>query len=86
MVERADARALHRAALEGGLAEAGGETVDARIARGEFVFLNLRLRDGFALADFERALRRELRRVFGARAARLFDGELADSRPAAGFV
>jgi oxygen-independent coproporphyrinogen-3 oxidase len=63
-------------ALEGGLAEAGGETVDSTVERGEFVFLNLRLRAGFALADFEERFGESFDRVFGARAARLFEGEL----------
>jgi oxygen-independent coproporphyrinogen-3 oxidase len=63
-------------ALAGGLAETGGETVDARSARGEFVFLNLRLRYGFPLADFERRFGESFDSVFGARAARLFEGGL----------
>jgi oxygen-independent coproporphyrinogen III oxidase len=73
--ERMPARYVEQA-LEGGLAEAGGETVDAHSARGEFVFLNLRLRDGFALADFEARFGASFDSVFGARAARLFEGEL----------
>jgi oxygen-independent coproporphyrinogen-3 oxidase len=63
-------------ALEGGLAEAGGETVDSTSARGEFVFLNLRLRDGFKLADFEARFGESFDSAFGARAARLFEGDL----------
>jgi len=63
-------------ALNDGLAEAGGETVDVTIARGEFVFLNLRLREGFRLADFEARFGESFDRVFGARAARLFEGGL----------
>ena len=73
--ERMPARYVEQA-LKGGLAEAGGETVDARGARGEFVFLNLRLRDGFALADFEARFSASFDSIFGARAARLFEGEL----------
>jgi oxygen-independent coproporphyrinogen-3 oxidase len=73
--ERMPARYVEQA-LAGGLAEAGGETVDARSARGEFVFLNLRLRDGFALADFEQRFGESFDSVFGARAARLFEGDL----------
>jgi oxygen-independent coproporphyrinogen-3 oxidase len=73
--ERMPARYVEQA-LAGGLAEAGGETVDARSARGEFVFLNLRLRDGFALADFERRFGKSFDSVFGGRAARLFEGGL----------
>ncbi len=73
--ERMPARYVERA-LEAGLAETGGETVDTAGARGEFVFLNLRLRDGFALADFEARFGESFDRVFGARAARLFEGEL----------
>jgi len=63
-------------ALSGGLAEAGGETVDSAQAQGEFVFLNLRLRDGFKLADFKARFGESFDQVFGARAARLFEGDL----------
>lgn len=73
--ERMPARYVEQA-LERGLAEAGGETVDAASARGEFVFLNLRLRDGFALADFAARFGENFDSVFGARAARLFEGDL----------
>ena len=73
--ERMPARYVEQA-LKGGLAEAGGETVDARGARGEFVFLNLRPRDGFTLAEFETRFGESFDSVFGARAARLFEGEL----------
>ena len=73
--ERMPARYVEQA-LTGGLAEAGGETVDAKSAQGEFVFLNLRLRDGFALDDFEARFGQSFERVFGARAARLFEDNL----------
>ena len=73
--ERMPARYVEQA-LAGGVAEAGGETVDARSARGEFVFLNLRLRDGFALSDFERRFGESFDSAFGGRAARLFEGSL----------
>ena len=73
--ERMPAR-YSAAALAGGLAEAGAETVDAEVAAGEFVFLNLRLREGFALARFRGALRSQLRCEFGARSALLFDAKL----------
>jgi oxygen-independent coproporphyrinogen-3 oxidase len=73
--ERMPARYVEQA-LRGGLAEAGGETVDAHSARGEFVFLNLRLRDGFALADFEARFGASFDSVFGTCAARLFEGEM----------
>jgi putative oxygen-independent coproporphyrinogen III oxidase len=63
-------------ALKGGFAEAGGETVDRGSARGEFVFLNLRLRDGFALTEFEARFGESFDSVFGPRAARLFEGDL----------
>jgi oxygen-independent coproporphyrinogen-3 oxidase len=64
------------AALAGGLAEAGAETVDAEVAAGEFVFLNLRLREGFALADFEARFGLSFDARFGARSAILFDAKL----------
>ena len=47
---------------------------------GEFVFLNLRLREGFALADFEARFGASFDEIFGARAARLFEGELLENR------
>jgi oxygen-independent coproporphyrinogen-3 oxidase len=40
------------------------------------VFLNLRLRDGFKLADFEARFGESFDSAFGARAARLFEGDL----------
>ncbi len=48
-----------------GLAESGGETIDARIAAGEFVFLNLRLREGFARRDFQARFGQSLDDLFG---------------------
>jgi oxygen-independent coproporphyrinogen-3 oxidase len=63
-------------ALKAGLAEAGGETVEAASARGEFVFLNLRLHEGFSPSEFAARFGESFDRVFGARAARLFDGGL----------
>jgi oxygen-independent coproporphyrinogen III oxidase len=66
-----------------GLAEAGGETVDSATAAGEFVFLNLRLREGFALHEFARRFGMDFDSRFGPVAARLFEGELlirADGR------
>jgi putative oxygen-independent coproporphyrinogen III oxidase len=73
--ERMPAR-YSAAALAGGIAEAGSETVDAAIAAGEFVFLNLRLRDGFALSDFAARFGVSFDARFGAQAAPLFDAEL----------
>ena len=73
--ERMPARYVEQA-LKSGRAEAGGETVDNTSAQGEFVFLNLRLRDGFALADFETRFGESFDRVFGVRAERLFEGDL----------
>ena len=63
-------------ALAGGLAEAGSETIDGTIAAGEFVFLNLRLREGFALSEFEARFGVTFDTRFGAQAASLFDAEL----------
>ena len=50
--------------------------VDAEVAAGEFVFLNLRLREGFALADFEARFGLSFDARFGARSAILFDAKL----------
>ena len=55
------------------VAEAGAETIGDRTAQGEFVFLNLRLRAGFALADFRARFDCEFDSAFGATAMWLFD-------------
>lgn len=65
-------------ATESGAAEAGGEQVDAATAMGEFAFLNLRLREGFALDAFRERFGSEFDEVFGARSARLFEGGLLE--------
>jgi oxygen-independent coproporphyrinogen III oxidase len=52
-------------------AEAGGETIDAATAAGEFVFLNLRLIAGFRLADFASRFGQTFDDHFGAIASRL---------------
>jgi putative oxygen-independent coproporphyrinogen III oxidase len=73
--ERPPARYIERA-LRDGLAEAGAESVGARTAMGEFVFLNLRLRKGFATADFVKRFGRGFDDVFRAPTARLFENGL----------
>jgi oxygen-independent coproporphyrinogen III oxidase len=73
--ERMPAR-YSAAALAGGIAEAGSETIGGTIAAGEFVFLNLRLREGFALADFEERFGVSFDARFGSPAARLLETEL----------
>jgi oxygen-independent coproporphyrinogen-3 oxidase len=73
--ERAPARYVGRA-LAGGTAEAGAEEIDERTARGEFVFLNLRLRDGFELAEFRDRFGADFDDLFGARSSRLIEGGL----------
>jgi oxygen-independent coproporphyrinogen III oxidase len=75
--ERAPAKYIE-AALRDGNAEAGAETIDAATGASEFVFLNLRLRAGFALEDFRARFGRGFDDVFGARAARLFEGGLLE--------
>ncbi len=75
--ERVPARYIARA-IESGYAEAGSETVDRALAMGEFVFLNLRLREGFALDTFRARFGRSFDEVFGARAARLFEGGMLE--------
>lgn len=65
-------------ATEAGIAEAGAEQVERRTAMGEFVFLNLRLREGFACADFAALFGIDFADAFGARAARLFEGGLME--------
>ncbi|HYL58384.1 MAG TPA: radical SAM family heme chaperone HemW [Candidatus Acidoferrales bacterium] len=46
-------------------AKAGAESIDEATAHGEFVFLNLRLRDGFALKDFHARFGRNFECIFG---------------------
>jgi oxygen-independent coproporphyrinogen-3 oxidase len=69
--ERAPTVYIERA-LRAGIAESGGEFIDERTAAGEFMFLNLRLREGFVLAEFEHRFGRSFEAFFGATAARLF--------------
>jgi oxygen-independent coproporphyrinogen-3 oxidase len=74
--ERAPGRYIELA-LAGGLAEAGDETIDLRTAMSEFVFLNLRLRAGFAPDDFARRFGQALGDSFDGVSARLIaDGLL----------
>ncbi len=47
------------------LAEAGAETIGEATAQSEYVFLNLRLREGFALADFHARFGRHFECIFG---------------------
>jgi len=68
--QRSPARYIESAA-KAGLAEAGGEQVDQAMAAGEFVFLSLRLREGFALAEFARRFGTSFDAYFGDRAADL---------------
>jgi oxygen-independent coproporphyrinogen-3 oxidase len=73
--ERAPAAYIARAG-KAGTAESGSELIDPRTAAGEFVFLNLRLREGFALLDFHERFGESFDSLFGSRAARLLDGGL----------
>jgi oxygen-independent coproporphyrinogen-3 oxidase len=73
--ERGPAQYINRA-LPDGIAEAGSEIVDGPVAAGEFVFLNLRLRSGFALADFECRFGASFDQIFGARARPMVEGGL----------
>jgi len=59
-------------------AEAGSEVIDSTMAAGEFVFLNLRLREGFRPTAFERRFGATFDAIFGDRAARLFEGGLLE--------
>ena len=61
---------------ERAIAEAGAETCDEATAQSEFVFLNLRLRDGFALADFHERFGRNFECIFGGVATPLFNNGL----------
>jgi oxygen-independent coproporphyrinogen-3 oxidase len=57
-------------------AEAGAETCDEAATQSEFVFLNLRLRDGFTLADFHERFGRNFECIFGGVATPLFNNGL----------
>ena len=67
-------------ANENGIAETGSEVAEPRAAMGEYVFLNLRLREGFTLEDFRSRFGVGFDATFGERAARLFEGELLENR------
>ncbi len=59
--------------LESGIAESGAEEIDAHASMSEFVFLNLRLREGFAEADFSGRFAASFDEAFGDRASRLVE-------------
>jgi oxygen-independent coproporphyrinogen III oxidase len=73
--ERMPARYID-VATKTGLAEVGGESIDPAMAAGEFAFLNLRLREGFALTEFARRFGVDFATYFGAKVAALFENEL----------
>ncbi len=75
--ERNPARYLELA-LKDGKAQAGEERIDPATGAGEFVFLNLRLRAGFALADFHARFGRSFEEMFGDRVLALFEGGLLE--------
>jgi len=58
------------------LAEAGAETIDEATAQSEYVFLNLRLRNGFTLADFHARFGRNFECIFGSVATPLLNNGL----------
>ncbi len=62
--------------LESGIAESGAEEINARTSMSEFVFLNLRLREGFAEADFAERFARSFDEAFGDHPCKLIDGGL----------
>jgi oxygen-independent coproporphyrinogen-3 oxidase len=76
--ERIPARYLERA-IDNGIAESGAESVERQTAMGEFVFLNLRLREGFARSGFAALFGASFDETFGARSARLFEGGLLEN-------
>jgi oxygen-independent coproporphyrinogen-3 oxidase len=59
-----------------GLPEVGGETIGHRAAMSEFVFLNLRLRRGFALREFHARFGEEFAVAFGVIGSRLIADRL----------
>jgi oxygen-independent coproporphyrinogen-3 oxidase len=70
--ERSPSRYIGRIG-KSGIAEAGSENVDARTAAGEFVFLNLRLIEGFSLADFSSRFGQSFESIFGTVSQRLIE-------------
>ena len=63
------------------IAEVGAEAIDEATAQSEYVFLNLRLREGFALADFHARFGRHFECIFGRVATPLLnDGLLTMER------
>lgn len=73
--ERNPGRYIELVQRDGG-AQSGGEEIDQMTGASEFVFLNLRLREGFAEQEFAARLGRRFDEIFGARAARLVEGGL----------
>jgi len=73
--ERNPARYIELAS-QGGTAEAGAEEINSATGASEFVFLNLRLRAGFELEDFQARFGRTFDEIFGARAEPLIEGGL----------
>jgi oxygen-independent coproporphyrinogen-3 oxidase len=73
--ERGPSRYLELAQATG-LAEASSELTDHRTAMSEFVFLNLRLRAGFALTAFAERFGRDFADCFGDSVARLIADQL----------
>jgi oxygen-independent coproporphyrinogen-3 oxidase len=73
--ERNPGRYIELVQRDGG-AQSGGEEIDQMTGASEFVFLNLRLREGFAEQEFAARLGRRFDDIFGARAARLVEGGL----------
>lgn len=65
-------------ALAAGSAEAGAERIEGRAAMGEFVFLNLRLREGFRLDDFESRFGLGFDEAFSIAVTEFFDGGLLE--------
>jgi oxygen-independent coproporphyrinogen-3 oxidase len=59
-----------------GVAEAGSEAINKATLQGEFVFLHLRLREGFHLAEFARRFGETFDSRFGSVAAPLIEGGL----------
>ncbi len=63
-------------ALSKGVAETGSEIIDLAMAMSEFVFLNLRLRAGFELNEFERRFGQNFDDRFGVISRRLIEAGL----------
>jgi oxygen-independent coproporphyrinogen-3 oxidase len=78
--ERVPGRYIERV-LATGRAEAGAEAIDAATAASEFVFLNLRMRAGFRISEFERRFGINFDSRYGEPTVRLTEAGFLEREP-----